>query len=68
MRTINTDTATTLELIAFYNEPVSDEEASSPEWGDLLDEVELELIRRDDVPEEHLPLIDELQEDWVDDL
>lgn len=66
MRTINTETATTLELIDFHGSPVSDEESKSGEFIDLLERVGIELIRRDDVPEEHLDLIDELLEEWFD--
>ena len=66
MRIIDTKTATTLELLASYVSPITTHEALSEEFVDLLDDVELELIRRDDVPEEYFELIDELQGNWND--
>lgn len=59
---------TTLELIAYWQELTNAMKvAVVDDMEDALDDVELELIRRDDVPEEHFALIDQIQEDWTDD-
>ena len=39
----------------------------SDDADEVLEDVELELIRRDDVPEEHFALIDAIQKEWSDD-
>lgn len=64
MRTISRQ-ASTMDLIRFYIKPVSNEEAASLDFQDMVLDVELELIRRDDVPEEYHDLIDDIQEDLL---
>lgn len=59
-------TMSTVELIAYWKELIA-VTFDIDGLDDCRDDVELELIRRDDVPEEYHDLIDELQENWSDD-
>lgn len=62
-------TMTTIDLIAYHAELVSalENDFNNGMLDETVDDVELELIRRDDVPEEFFPLIDSIQEAWSDD-
>lgn len=62
-------TMTTVDLIA-YRKTILVYMANNSDTDDadeVMEDVELELIRRDDVPEEYHGLIDKIQENWSDD-
>lgn len=62
-------TMSTLDLIAYRKTLLvyMANNEDSDDADEVLEDVELELIRRDDVPEEHFALIDAIQEEWSDD-